>query len=180
MVQLSKHAWPLVFPHAVLRRFIWGDGTEVTTGIVGYDAGNSTFTVSGTNTFTSAGTFNPVVTITDTATDNATAIVTATANVSGILATAADPVAATQGVVNNNVLLATFINSTNPTGDSYTASIDWRGDGSKVTAGNVTYVGNGNYTVTGNISAATYSAAGTFNPVVTITASGSTPYTRFR
>jgi len=174
MVQLSKHAWPLVFPHAFLRRFIWGDGTDVTTGVVGYGTGNSTFTVAGTNTFTSAGTFNPVVTITDTAAGSATATATAAANVTGVLATAAGPVAATQGVAMNNVPLATFVNTTHHTSGHYTASVDWLGDGSSDPPGVtqpvvITSDGAGNYTVKRDITNTTFLAAGTFYPLITIT-----------
>ena len=65
--------------------------------------------------------------------------------------------------------LATFTNALDPTNSgNYTASIDWLGNGTDVT-GNATYSGNGTYTVTGNITASTYAAAGTFEPVVTIT-----------
>jgi len=146
-----------------------GDGSDVTTGTVAYNSVTGNFTVSGNNTFTSAGTFNPVVTITDTATGNSTATGTATGNVTGIIATAANPVAATQDAAIGNVTLATFVNTTNPTGGNYTASIDWLGDGTDMGNGTITTDGQGNYTITGNISSTTYPSAGTFNPIVTIT-----------
>ena len=134
---------------------------------VTWDAGDGYFVVTGNNTFTSAGISN-VVTIIDTVSGDSFAT-QATASVAGIIATAADPVAATQDTAPGNVTLATFTNALDPTNSgNYTASIDWLGNGTDVT-GNATYSGNGTYTVTGNITASTYAAAGTFEPVVTIT-----------
>jgi len=53
MVKSSKRAWPVVFPNAVLRRCNWGDGSTPTADVI-------------TITYTSAGVFNPVATITYT------------------------------------------------------------------------------------------------------------------
>jgi len=145
-----------------------GDGSDITVGNV-TSISNGSFAVSGNNTFTSAGTFNPVVTITDTATGNSTASGTATGNVSGIIASATNSVSATQGSPINNVVLATFCNTTSGTSaDSYQATIDWLGNGTPV-SGNITPDGDGNYTITGNITSGLYAAAGTFYPVVTVT-----------
>jgi len=62
----------------------WGDGTT-TAGTV--SGGGGTFTVSGTHTYATSGTFNVVVTLTDDPPGTATATTTSTANVSAPLAT---------------------------------------------------------------------------------------------
>jgi len=143
-----------------------GDGSDITTGNV-YCTGYGSFAVAGNSTFTSAGTFNPVITIVDANTGNSTATALSIGNVTGIIATAASSVSANEGQPTGDVVLATFTNtSSNTSGDSYTASIDWLGDGTDVGTGTVTYIGGGNYTVTGNN---TFASSGTFNPVVTIT-----------
>jgi PKD repeat protein len=56
----------------------WGDGTT-TAGVV--SGGNGTFTVSGTHTYASAGSYPVIVTLTDDPPGTATAMVTSTANV---------------------------------------------------------------------------------------------------
>jgi len=61
----------------------WGDG-NTTTGIV--SGGSGTFSVSGTHTYASAGSYPVVVTLTDDAPGTASATVTSTANVTAPLA----------------------------------------------------------------------------------------------
>jgi hypothetical protein len=61
----------------------WGDGTT-TPGVV--SGGGGTFTVSGTHTYATAGSYPVVVTLTDDAPGTATATVTSTANVTAPVA----------------------------------------------------------------------------------------------
>jgi PKD repeat protein len=61
----------------------WGDGTT-TPGTV--SGGGGTFSVSGTHTYATSGTFNVIVTLTDDPPGTATATTTSTANVSAPLA----------------------------------------------------------------------------------------------
>jgi len=61
----------------------WGDGTTA-AGTVG--GGGGTFTVSGSHTYATSGTFNVVVTLTDDPPGTATAATTSTANVSAPVA----------------------------------------------------------------------------------------------
>ena len=86
----------------------------------------------------------------------------------GVINASGETVPAEQGV-QGNFTLADFTDtspnaSTDP-GD-YTAAIDWLGDGSAVTTGNVTSDGNGGFYVSGNY---TFASAGSYYPVVTIT-----------
>jgi autotransporter-associated beta strand protein len=140
----------------------WGDGNTSTGTIASDGAGG--FTVTGNNTYASAGTFNPTVTIIDPS--GATSTASATANVSGLITTTqnfnAAPGAAFTGAV------ATFSDSaSDASGQTYTASINW-GDGSTPATGNVTSNGSGGFTVTGN---KTYVSDGPFDVAVTIVAS---------
>jgi photosystem II stability/assembly factor-like uncharacterized protein len=123
----------------------YGDGTNVTPGVVAVGP-NGTFTVSGTNTFTQAGSFSTKITVDDVGGSIGT--FTLGANVADAALTSASvPISAVKGVAFTGKV-ATFT-SANPFAQAseFSATIDW-GDGSApspgVIAGSI-----GSFTVSG-------------------------------
>jgi uncharacterized repeat protein (TIGR01451 family) len=143
----------------------WGDGSPTDVGVISLSG--STYTVRGTHTWTSAGTYNMTVTISKPgapdAIVNPVATVTDTPPLQAVNATPVN-VNAVATVPATNVPVATF---TDPGGPdvvgNYTATIDW-GDGSGTTTGTIT-VNAGTFTVTGTH---TWATPGTYNMTVTI------------
>jgi hypothetical protein len=141
----------------------WGDSSGTTAGTV--TGSNGAFTVTGTHTYLSQGSFTVSVTLTDDAPGTATATASSTANVAkghalvGTGVTIAPPEG--QGFSGT---VATFTDS-DPTdvASQFTANITW-GDGSSA-PGTVTG-GNGSFTVTGSHS---YADEGSDAIVVTLT-----------
>jgi streptogramin lyase len=141
---------------------IWGDGHTSTGTILAPISPNTFFSVSGTNTYATSGTFKPQVTIQDVGGSTDTAISTiavafpATGNVinpveglafSGLVASFSDP--QTTGQVGQ-----------------YSAMIDW-GDGSTNNPpGTVTYTGGAAFTVSGSH---TYAEEGPYGVTVNVT-----------
>jgi cyclophilin family peptidyl-prolyl cis-trans isomerase len=140
----------------------WGDD-HLTTGTVTLGAGNI-LTVTGSNTYKNAGTYQVMTTITDRLGAIANAKSTATV-ADAALTSQGVPVTAGEGVLLSNVLLATFTDA-NPNGklSDFSASIDW-GDGT-TSAGNITAGTNGMFNVLGTH---TYSSVGNFTATVVIT-----------
>jgi hypothetical protein len=136
----------------------WGDGHQ-STGTITLNSG--TFTVRGTNTYASAGTFPVQVSINSA---GATGTATTTAHVTtSVLSATGQAVQAVEG----QPFLGTVANFTsgnpqdNP--DSFTATVDW-GDG-HTASGVVVANADGSFDVR---ATNTYASAGTFNVSVTI------------
>jgi PKD repeat protein len=141
----------------------WGDNSPTTTGTV-TALSTGGFSVAGSHTYTTSGTYAVQVTITDTASQStATANTKAVINDASITATAAT-ITATEATAANNVTVASFTDANpNEPVSSFSATIDW-GDGSLATAGTISGSG-GNFTVTGSH---TYSEGGSYQVSVTI------------
>ncbi len=140
----------------------WGDGSPATTGTI--TAGpQGTFNVSATKTYTTAGTYQALLTIVDpggaTATANATITVAFAATGNTINAVVGQPF---DGQV-------AYFSDPQTNGDlsQYSASINW-GDNT-TTRGVVTYTGGTNFTVSGGH---TYAAVGVDPVTVTVTGPG--------
>jgi uncharacterized protein (TIGR03118 family) len=126
----------------------WGDGSTVDAGAV--SGSNGTFTVKGSHTYATQGTFNGLtVRISEGAATPTPIAVTATATVadSDTLTATGSPVSATEGTTFSGQV-ATFTDTYTVTpAASFTATIHW-GDGASVT---VTPTGaNGAFTVSGS------------------------------
>ena len=125
----------------------WGDGT--TTG--GSVSGSSgAFTVTGSHTYTTPGTDNMHVTLSDDAPGTATATANSTVNVvGGALASQEVLTSATEHVaLPGSTTVATFTDSdTTDQASGFAATINW-GDGSATTTGTVTG-SNGSFSVAG-------------------------------
>ena len=148
----------------------WGDGTAADAGTITLNPNTGVYTVTGTHTFATPGTFSMVVTITKAGL--APAIVQPVATVSNAVPLNAQPVnvSAARTVPLNNVVVATF---TDPGPDgpvgSYQAVIDW-GDNTPSSTGTITYNNSTQtYTVTGSH---TYDVAGSFTMTVTLRKAG--------
>jgi cyclophilin family peptidyl-prolyl cis-trans isomerase len=150
----------------------WGDGTPLDSTSAGVTGTGGSFTVSGTHTYSHAGTFPVKVTITDVHTstaggDNggATATFTTTATVADAgLTVHVFPQTAVGGVALNNAVVA-LVTDTN-TLDKATdlsATIDW-GDGS-TSVGTLQSLGSGHYQVLGSH---TFKAGGSRALTVTV------------
>jgi len=139
----------------------WGDGTFSAGTITGSGA---LFTVSGSHTYTSGGSFNVTTTVSDDAPGTASATGTGTATVN--LAGAMTLTSGTEHVAINNATVATFTDST--AGDQasgFAATINW-GDGTS-SAGTVSGgPGPGAFTVQGSH---TYADEGNDQASVTLT-----------
>jgi phospholipase C len=139
----------------------WGDGNTSAGTVAG--SASAGFTVTGTNTYASAGRFNVVVTIDDVG--GATATVDSSATVSAIALTAAAPgIAPTEGILFSGTV-ATFTNQTAGTSPAnYTANIIW-GDGQSL-AGTITATSSTTFSVSG---ANNYAEEGSYSYSVLIT-----------
>ena len=153
---------PLATPSSFTASITWGDGHS-SAGTIGYDAAHKTFTVSGSNTYTQAGSYRPAISIHDLG--GASALAIATATVADAPLTASGPsFTATEGTAFSGVL-ATFTDP-NPlaTPSSFTASITW-GDGHS-SAGTIGYdAAHKTFTVSGSN---TYTQAGSYRPAISI------------
>ena len=145
----------------------WGDGSSASTGTVSGECVEGVWTIDETHTYTLAGEFMPIVTVTDSSDDRASSGV-ADAQVAGISVNE-DDLSLTSGDATTG-LLADFTDTAgdaaSATAANFTASINW-GSGSSV-AGTIAPDGNGGFDVFYTGSHA-YSGAGIFNPTVTIT-----------
>jgi hypothetical protein len=146
----------------------WGDGTTTQGTVTQRSDGG--FNVAGTHTYSTIGTFNATVTITHinvpSGVTGSMATATNTITVTDLQITAqggAISVHAGQAINNQNIATFTFPNASAQPSD-FGASIDW-GDGT-TTAGTVVTNPSGGFAVAGSH---TYTTAGTFNAVVTIT-----------
>ena len=114
-------------PSAVASNFTalitWGDGHS-STGTIGYNAVQKTFTVSGSNTYTQAGSYRPAIFIHDLGGASALAIATATVADAPLIATGLNIIAVR--AVRFTGVVATFID-VNPaeSASSFTAKINW-------------------------------------------------------
>jgi hypothetical protein len=143
----------------------WGDG-QTSSGTIAYDSSNQVFTVSGSNTYATDGSYTPTVLIQHSGGARASAGLTATVSsapptvqLMGISATAGSPFSG--GV-------ATFTGSGSGSGSSGsvngdTAVIDW-GDNTTPTSGTSTLSGTKS-TISGDH---TYAQAGTYSITITI------------
>jgi len=151
----------------------WGDSTPATAGTITQNG--TTFTVSGSHTYTEEGNIPITVTINHEGTTPATATSTAAVADVNVVATGGFSFTGTEGVVSTTQTLATF---TDPAGAEandgthYTATINW-GDGSTPSTGTISFAG-GIFTVSGSHA---YAEEGNFNVTVTINHESSTPQT---
>ncbi|HVC96995.1 MAG TPA: DUF4214 domain-containing protein [Pirellulales bacterium] len=130
----------------------WGDGGSTTAGVISGPDANGVFIISGSHTYTSAGTPTITVTVHHDAVASDVLVhdaVTVSAGPPAVDATAAGTLAATEGASLSQTL-ATF---TDPNGTgalaTYSATVDW-GDGSSTTSGTVNGPdANGVFSVTG-------------------------------
>ena len=139
----------------------WGDGSSPSSGTV--SGANGTFTVSGSHTYTTVGSFTIAITVTDTTTKQ-------TNSGSGTVTVNPPPVQvsgqsapATQNVqFSGQVATVSDAAATDP--KQLSATIDW-GDGSPTSPGTVS-IANGTFTVTGSH---TYATTGSFKITITVT-----------
>ncbi|HXT59116.1 MAG TPA: TIGR03118 family protein, partial [Pirellulales bacterium] len=129
----------------------WGDGTTVDGGSV--TGSNGTFTVTGSHTYATQGTFNALtVRISEGAATPTPVAVTGTATVadSDTLVATGSPVSATEATTFSGQV-ATFTDTYTVTpAASFAATIDW-GDGTSSTGSEVTVTGaSGAFTVSGS------------------------------
>jgi hypothetical protein len=143
----------------------WGDG-HTSTGTIAATAGKGTFTVSGSNTYATAGSFPVSVQINDQGGSTVTATSTATVQDAALAATGLN-VNATQNVAFSGAV-ATFTDADPGAKPSlYTATITW-GDGHTST-GTITGNAASGFTVSGGN---TYASSGTFTASVHIVDAG--------
>jgi hypothetical protein len=139
----------------------WGDGTTTAGALV---LNGSTYTVTGSHTYASAGDFTISTFMNDDSPDNSVGFATTQAAIgfggTEVLAFATETIAVPTGTT-----IATFVDNAGLASTDYTATIDW-GDGT-TTAGTVAG-SNGSYAVTSAVDH-TYGDEGNFSPVVTIT-----------
>jgi hypothetical protein len=139
----------------------WGDGTT-TAGTLALNG--STYTVTGSHTYASAGNFTISTFMNDDSPDASVGFATTQAAIgfggTEVFNSATETIAVPAGTT-----VATFVDNANLPSTDYTAAIDW-GDGT-TTAG-VVAGSPGSFTVT-SASAHTYGDEGIFTPVVTIT-----------
>ena len=145
----------------------WGDSTAITTGTLAALASGG-FSVSGSHTYASAGSFHPTVTIIDDGGQTTSATSTIAVADAVLTATGATGHAGVEGVATGPVGLARFTdpNAAAKAGD-FTASIDW-GDGTS-SAGGIAPVSGGGFAVT---AGHTYVEEGSYDVTVTVSASG--------
>jgi hypothetical protein len=139
----------------------WGDGTT-TAGALSLNG--STYTVTGSHTYASAGNFTISTFMNDDSPDASVGFATTQAGIgfggTEVLGGAFETVAVPTGTT-----VATFVDNSGLASTDYTAAIDW-GDGTTMTG---TVSGsNGSFTVTSD-SNHTYADEGIFTEVVTIT-----------
>ncbi|HEY7578964.1 MAG TPA: alkaline phosphatase family protein, partial [Acetobacteraceae bacterium] len=143
----------------------WGDGTTSAGGVSG---SNGSFTVSGTHTYSAAGTDKVAVTLTENAPGNASATANSTAQIGAAGSALSGKLQlskATEGAaISGSTTVATFTDSnTADTAAGFTATITW-GDGT-TSAGTVTG-SNGSFSVS---AGHTYADEGSFPLSATIT-----------
>ena len=140
----------------------WGDGTT-TAGTLSLNG--STYTVTGSHSYASAGNFTISTFMNDDSPDTSVGFATTQAAIgfggTEVLNSATETIAVPTGTT-----VATFVDNSNLPSTDYTATIDW-GDGA-TTAGVVSGATGGPFTVT-SASAHTYADEGNFTEVVTIT-----------
>jgi hypothetical protein len=143
----------------------WGDGHQSNGSITKNAAGG--FDVSGTNTYATTGLFPINVDVQDFG--GSVVSINDTAKVgTRILAVTGVPITVAQGVVANNVQVATFTDAGGAQAISnYTATIDW-GDGTPPSSGGIALSGT-TFAVT---ASHTFAAPGKFTVHVTVTDTG--------
>ena len=148
----------------------WGDG-HTSAGVVTGSAGTG-FTVSGSNTYATAGSFPLSVQINDAGGSTTTATSNATVHDAPLTAVA-QALQSTEGTVFNGVV-ATFADADpNASAGLYTATITW-GDGHTSAGTIVAAAGKGTFTVSGSN---TYAMAGSFPLSVQINDQGGSTIT---
>ncbi|HEV3342193.1 MAG TPA: TIGR03118 family protein, partial [Pirellulales bacterium] len=146
----------------------WGDSTS-SAGTV--TAANGVVTVSGTHSYASGGTSDPVsVVITEKSPGTASATATSTAIVAaGNFTATGATITATASSASSPQTVASFTPNSGNT-DTFTATIDW-GDGSSFATATVTAAGGGSFNVVGSH---TYATPGNFAPHVIVYQSAGT------
>ncbi len=178
LIDLNKTAMPSDFnnpPGSV--QIDWGDGSEPTTGQVVSLPTAGTFEIDGSHTYSQAGTFTTMISVSDqndgSASESGSAIVVAPSTTPApatSLTIDSNLITGTAGVPATNVTVATFLdpNLTDTTGD-FVALINW-GDG-HTSSGSI-QGGTGVFTVSGTN---TYALGGTYTTTVTVVGTGTAP-----
>jgi hypothetical protein len=155
---------PTAAPSSFTASINWGDG-HTSPGTV-QTLGGGNFSITGSNTFNSPGTYPVTITITDA--NGATAVDVSQANVApaALSASAANTgITAFQGAAFSGPVVTFNDANPNALAGAFTATINW-GDG-QVTPGSVLAVGGGTFQVTGTNHQ--YANSGTFPVTVTVT-----------
>lgn len=149
----------------------WGDGTSPTTGTITGPTGGP-FSVTGSHTYITEGTFTVTVVITDVDNPLTTATAISTANVADAPKTATCTNQVSSQVYAGVVASFTDANPFSTPAD-FTATIDW-GDLSPMTPGTITANAGGGFDVNGMH---VYASTGPFTVTTTINDPGGSPVT---
>jgi len=145
----------------------WGDG-DTSAGVISFDSGSGTFSVTGHNLYKEEGTYTTVVTVTHDSAPASGGQQTATIADASLTATAGPPISAVVGSPIPMRTVATFTDANpNSTVGDFAAMIDW-GDGTQ-SVGAVSAGRGGGFAVTGSH---TYARVGPNSVTVSISDDG--------
>ncbi len=139
----------------------WGDGSELSDGVVSGSGGD--YQVTGDHTYLDAGTYSVTVTAVDD--DGNLASTASTATITGQISASPVSVSATEGSPSGLVAVASFTDAApGARTTDYTTTIDW-GDGSQTPGTVVANSGGGGFQVLGNH---TYAEDGSYTTTISI------------
>jgi subtilisin-like proprotein convertase family protein len=117
----------------------WGDGTATSTGTITLDSGTGIYTVTGTHSYATVGSFTITVTLAHTTATSVQTTSTANVAVPGVTVSGGLTFTAAEGATSAVQTVATFVDPNGAGSGTYTADIDW-GDGT-TSAGTITQSG---------------------------------------